>query len=44
VNAIGNHRSDEIPAFRIHRETGRLTFTGQYTPVCSPAMIIFLAP
>jgi 6-phosphogluconolactonase len=43
VNAIGNHRSDEITAFRIHRETGQITFTGQYTPAGSPVMIVFLA-
>ncbi len=38
-----NHRSDAITTFRIHRETGNLTFTGRYTPVGSPAAIVFLA-
>ena len=38
-----NQRSDAIAAFRIHRKTGGLQFTGQYTPVGSPAVIVFLA-
>jgi 6-phosphogluconolactonase (cycloisomerase 2 family) len=38
-----NQRSDAITAFRINRETGNLTFTGQYTPVGTPAIIIFLS-
>ncbi len=37
-----NQRSDAIAAFRIDRKSGRLTFTGQYTPVGTPAIIIFL--
>jgi 6-phosphogluconolactonase len=37
-----NQRSDSIASFRVDRETGQLTFTGQYTPVGSPACIIFL--
>jgi 6-phosphogluconolactonase len=37
-----NRRSDNITSFRIHRETGLLTFTGQYTAVGSPASITFL--
>ena len=28
---------------RIYKETIRLSFTGQYTPVGTPAIIIFLA-
>ena len=39
---VCNQRSDAITAFRINRETGNLTFTGQYTPVGTPAIIIFL--
>ena len=39
---VCNQRSDCITSFRIQRETGLLTFTGQYTPVGSPAMIEFL--
>ncbi len=37
-----NQRSDAITTFRINPQTGRLTFTEQYTPVGSPAIIIFL--
>jgi 6-phosphogluconolactonase len=37
-----NHRSDAITTFRIEDEGERVTFTGQYTPVGSPAIIIFL--
>lgn len=37
-----NQRADAITAFRIERETGGLTFTGQYTAVGTPAIIIFL--
>lgn len=36
-----NQRSDVIATFRIHRETGRLTFTWQYTPVGTPAILVF---
>lgn len=38
-----NQRSDAITTFRVDRATGSLTFTGQYTPVGTPAIIIFLA-
>lgn len=37
-----NRRSDSITCFRIHRETGLLMFSGQYTAVGSPASITFL--
>ena len=37
-----NQRSDAITTFRINRATGNLTFTGQYTPVGTPAIIVFL--
>jgi len=37
-----NQRGDAIAAFRIDRQTGALTFTGQYTPVGTPAYILFL--
>jgi 6-phosphogluconolactonase (cycloisomerase 2 family) len=39
---VCNQRSDAITTFRINRETGNLTFTGQYTPVGTPAAIVFL--
>jgi len=38
-----NQRADAIACFRLNRETGALTFTGQYTPVGTPAMIVFLS-
>jgi len=37
-----NRRSDNITSFRIDRQTGLLSFTGQYTPVGSPGSIAFL--
>ncbi len=37
-----NQRSDAITTFRINRRTGSLSFTGQYTPVGTPAVIVFL--
>ena len=36
-----NQRSDAITAFRVNRKTGDLAFTGQYTPVGTPSIIIF---
>ncbi|MFL6463819.1 MAG: lactonase family protein [Bryobacteraceae bacterium] len=39
---VCNQRSDAVTCFRIDSTTGLLTFTGQYTPVGSPAGIIFL--
>lgn len=40
---VCNQMADAITTFRINRKTGALSFTGQYTPVGSPANIIFLA-
>ena len=37
-----NQRADAIAAFRVNRQTGALAFTGQYTDVGTPAIIIFL--
>ncbi len=37
-----NQRSDAIASFRINTKSGALNFTGQYTPVGSPAHIVFL--
>ncbi len=37
-----NQRSDAITTFRIHRATGGLAFTGDYTAVGTPSIIIFL--
>lgn len=36
-----NQRSDEIACFRVNRQTGALSFTGQYTAVGTPAVIVF---
>jgi 6-phosphogluconolactonase (cycloisomerase 2 family) len=38
-----NRKSDNITCFRIHRETGLMMFTGQYTAVGSPGSITFLS-
>jgi 6-phosphogluconolactonase len=38
-----NQRSDAVACFRVNRQTGALMFTGQYTPVGTPAMILFLS-
>ena len=37
-----NQRADNITAFRIDRKTGGLSFTGLYTPVGNPSIIVFL--
>jgi 6-phosphogluconolactonase len=37
-----NQRADAIAAFRVNRQTGALRFTGQYTDVGTPGIIIFL--
>jgi 6-phosphogluconolactonase len=40
---VCNQRSDSITSFKVHRDTGTLIFTGQYTAVGSPAFITFVA-
>jgi 6-phosphogluconolactonase (cycloisomerase 2 family) len=37
-----NQRGDAIACFRVNRKTGALRFTGQYTPVGTPAIMVFL--
>lgn len=37
-----NQRSDAICTFRRNPQTGELSFTGQYTPVGTPAIMVFL--
>lgn len=37
-----NQNADSITVFRIHRQTGRLAFTGEYVPVGTPAVLMFL--
>jgi 6-phosphogluconolactonase len=39
---VCHNRSDNVTTFRVHRATGRLTFTGEYVAVGSPAVIDFL--
>jgi 6-phosphogluconolactonase (cycloisomerase 2 family) len=37
-----NQRGDNLAVFRVDRQTGGLTFTGHYTPVGNPSIIVFL--
>jgi 6-phosphogluconolactonase len=37
-----NQRGDNVTSFRIDRKTGGLNFTGHYSPVGNPSMIVFL--
>ncbi len=37
-----NQRADAIAAFRLDRKTGGLAFTGNFTPVGNPSIIVFL--
>jgi 6-phosphogluconolactonase (cycloisomerase 2 family) len=37
-----NQRGDNVAAFRVDRKSGRLAFTGHYTPVGNPSIIVFL--
>jgi 6-phosphogluconolactonase (cycloisomerase 2 family) len=41
---VCNQRGDNIAAFRVDRATGGLSFTGQYTPVGNPSIIVFAGP
>jgi len=38
-----NQRADAVACFRVNRQTGALSFTGQYTPVGTPAQVLFLS-
>jgi 6-phosphogluconolactonase (cycloisomerase 2 family) len=38
---VCNQRSDSITCFRVRRDTGLLSFTGQYTAVGSPSIVAF---
>ena len=40
---VSNQRSDSITCFKVRRETGLLSFTGQYIGVGSPSIVTFLA-
>lgn len=37
-----NQRGDSLTTFRVNKQTGLLAFTGQYTPVGTPAALVFL--
>jgi len=37
-----NQRADNVTLFRVDRRTGKLAFTGHYTPVGNPSHIVFL--
>lgn len=37
-----NQRADAITSYRIDKKTGGLSFTGHYTPVGTPAILVFL--
>lgn len=37
-----NQRADNIAVFAVERETGKLKFTGNYTPVGNPSSVVFL--
>ncbi len=37
-----NQRGDNVAIFRVNRKTGGLDFTGQYTPVGNPSIIVFV--
>lgn len=37
-----NQRGDNVTTFRVDKKTGGLTFTGKYTPVGNPSIIVFL--
>jgi 6-phosphogluconolactonase len=39
---VCNQRADHVTVFRVNRRTGKLTFTGHYTPVGNPSHIVFL--
>jgi len=36
-----NQRSDAIACFRVNSQSGALAFTGRYTPIGTPAIIVF---
>ncbi len=37
-----NQRADHLTVFRVDRNTGGLNFTGNYTPVGNPSMLVFV--
>ena len=39
-----NQRADNVAIFDVDRQSGGLTFTGQYTPVGNPSCLVFRVP
>ncbi|HZO84660.1 MAG TPA: beta-propeller fold lactonase family protein, partial [Verrucomicrobiae bacterium] len=39
---VCNQRVDNLAVFRANRRSGKLAFTGHYTPVGNPSHIVFL--
>ena len=39
---VCNQRADNLATFRVDQQTGGLKFTGHYTPVGNPSIIVFL--
>jgi 6-phosphogluconolactonase (cycloisomerase 2 family) len=37
-----NQRGDNLATFRVDHESGKLSFTGQYTPVGNPSTLVFV--
>ena len=37
-----NQRADNLATFAVDKKTGGLKFTGQYTPVGNPSMLLFI--
>jgi len=40
--AVGNQRADNVTTFGVNPGNGKLTFTGNYTPVGSPSGMVYL--
>ena len=40
--ACCNQRGDNVTTFQVDKKTGRLTFTGHFTPVGNPSCIVFV--
>jgi 6-phosphogluconolactonase (cycloisomerase 2 family) len=38
---VCNQRADNVTVFRVNRRSGKLDFTGHYTPVGNPSHIMF---
>ena len=36
-----NQRADNLAAFRVNKQTGKLNFTGHYVPVGNPSIVVF---